>query len=175
MSRILIRDADLTPGTGRTVYGRVVPYSIAEEVNDGAGFYREMFAPGAFTRSIRERGSKIKLFIGHDRRKLPVGKAVELREEPDGVHAAFDIAETRDGDDALAAVRSGVVDSFSIGLRGIRHRIQDDVTVRTEAVLYEVSLVGIPAFVGAEIAGVRSNQFVISRAVAQARLDLFDW
>jgi len=176
LSDILFRDAELSSGAGRTVFGVVVPYGQVVEVNDGAGPYRECFEFGAFDRSIRERGAKVRLFDSHNTRKLPIGRAVELHERADGLHAAFEIAATRGGDDALELVRSGVVDSFSISFRGIRERRDGDVVVRTEAALREVSLVGLPAYPGAMVAGVRSTTpLVIPRSVAQARLDLLDW
>jgi HK97 family phage prohead protease len=170
---LLFRNASLSPGNGRTVFGRAVPYGEVVEINEYGDIYRERFERGAFARSIRERGSKIKLFTGHDTRRLPVGRAVELVERMDGLHASFDIASSRDGDDALELVRSGVVDAFSIGFRPMQHRMDGDVVVRTEAALMEVSLVGLPAYPGAEIAGVRS-QLVIPLAVAERRLRLLD-
>ncbi|HRD10511.1 MAG TPA: HK97 family phage prohead protease [Mycobacterium sp.] len=176
MSNILFRSADLSPGTGRTVFGTVVPYGQVAEVSDGGGYtYQERFEFGAFGRSISERGSKVRLFTGHETRKLPIGRAVELQEHVDGLHASFEIAATRDGDDALELVRSGVVDSFSIGFRGVRDRRDGDVVVRTEAALMEVSLVGMPAYPGALVAGVRSQSLVIPRSVAEARLSLLEW
>lgn len=175
-TQILYRSADLAPGTGRIVHGIAVPYGQEAEVSDGYGQpYRERFEFGAFARSIRERGAKVKLFTGHEVRKLPIGRAVELREERDGLYAAFEIAATRDGDDALELVRSGTVDSFSVGFRGIRERMDGAVVVRIEAALMEVSLVGMPAYAGAAVAGVRSQQLVIPRSVAEARLSLLDW
>lgn len=157
------------------MYGTVVPYGQVAEVSDGGRPYRERFEFGAFDRSIRERGNKVRLFDSHNTRRLPIGKAIELREQQDGLHAAFEIAATRDGDDALELVRSGTVDSFSIGFRGIRERQDGQVVVRTEVALMEVSLVGLPAYAGAAIAGVRSQSLVIPRSVAQARLSLLDW
>lgn len=161
------------------MFGIVVPYGQVAEVSDGGRPYRERFELGAFDRSIRERGSKVRLFTGHETRKLPIGKAVELREHTEGLHAAFDVAATRDGDDALELVRSGVVDSFSIGFRGVREHLDGEVVVRTEAALMEVSLVGIPAYPGATVAGVRAQResLVIPRSVAAARLNLLlsDW
>lgn len=172
---LIYRSADLAPGTGRTVFGVVVPYGQVADVSDGGRPYRERFERGAFDRSIRERGAKVRLFDSHNTRRLPIGRAVELREQSDGLHAAFEIAATRDGDDALELVRSGTVDSFSVGFRGIRERWDGDVLVRTEAALMEVSLVGLPAYAGAAIAGVRSDsQLVIPRAVAERRLQLLD-
>lgn len=175
MSSILYRTADLTPGSGRTVFGVVVPFGQVAEVSDGAGSYRERFEFGSFDRSIRERGSKVRLFDSHNTRRLPIGRATELNERSDGLHAAFEIAATRDGDDALELVRSGTVDSFSIGFRGIRERFDGDVMVRTEVALMEVSLVGLPAYAGATVAGVRSQSLVIPRSVAHARIALMDW
>ncbi|MDQ1304718.1 MAG: uncharacterized protein QG671_545 [Actinomycetota bacterium] len=174
---ILFRTSDVSPGSGRTVHGIAVPYGVVAEVSDGGKPYPERFAPGAFARSIRERGDKVRLFDSHNTRRLPIGRAAELREESDGLHVAFDIAATRDGDDALELVRSGTVDAFSVGFRGIREHVEDGVTVRTEAALMEVSLVGLPAYAGAEIAGVRSQQspLFIPRSVAQARLATLDW
>jgi HK97 family phage prohead protease len=175
LSSIFYRTADLTAGTGRTVFGVVVPYGQVAEVSDGGRPYRERFDFGAFSRSISERGSKVKLFTGHETRKLPVGKAVELREASDGLHAAFELADTTDGRDALELVRSGTVDSFSVGFRGIRDRMDGDVVVRTEAALMEVSLVGLPTYSGAAIAGVRSKEPpFIAKTVAAARLRLLN-
>jgi len=175
LTSILFRTATLEPGSGRRIFGRVVPYGETIAANDGYGEYREMFAPGAFRRSIAERGHKIRLFVGHATRQLPIGKATSLREEADGVHAEFLVAETAAGNEALELVRSGVADSFSIGFRGVRDHRENGVTVRDEAALHEVSLVGVPAYSGAEVAGVRSQQLVIPRSIAEARLSLFDW
>lgn len=159
---------------GRTVHGLAVPYARAAEVDDGFGPYREMFAPGAFSRSIRERAHKVKLYAEHVTRNLPIGRAVELREDDDGLHAAFAVARTRAGDEALELVRSMTVDGFSVGFRGIRHeRDHDGTIIRTEAALHEVSLTGAPAYADAAIAGVRSSVPRLSADTARRRLDLF--
>ena len=173
-SEILYRAASLTPGVGRTVYGLVVPYNQTVEVRDSFSRYKERFAPGAFTRSIAERGNKIRLFVGHDTKKLAIGKPVELHEQPDGVHAAFEISDTTAGNDALESVRNGYADSFSVGFRPLRHRMDGDVLVRTEAALREVSLVGLPNYDGATVAGIRAEGPVIARTIAEAQLILLD-
>ena len=175
-ANIFYRSAELTPGTGRTVHGIAVPYGQVAEVSDGGRPYRERFEYGAFRRSIAERGHKVRLFGNHELRQFPVGRAVDLREERDGLHVAFDIVATRDGDDALELVRSGTVDSFSVGFSGIRAHEVNGVVVRTEVSLREVSLTALPAYSGAEIAGVRSPQpLVIPRSLALARRSLMDW
>jgi HK97 family phage prohead protease len=175
LSNILFRTADLAAVQGRTVFGIAVPYGQIANVHDGDGrMYRERVEYGALRRSIAERGHKIRLFSNHELRKFPVGKAVELREELDGLHSAFEIAATRDGDDVLELVRTGTVDSFSIGFTSLDGHWDNDVFVRTELALREVSLTAMPAYSGAEISGVRSQSLVIPRAVAERRLKLLE-
>lgn len=179
----LIRSTELTPGSGREIYGRAVPYDVVIKVpdDDYSCWIREKFVPGSFARSIKERGHKVKLLTSHDRRKLAVGRAVDLREEIDGLHASFEVAKTRDGDELLELVRSGVVDCFSIGFEPVRnHREHDrkngDLVTRLEAKLVEVSAVNFPSYEDALIGGVRSqSSLVIPRAVAAARFELMDW
>lgn len=60
--------AELRSGEGRTVHGTIVPYNEATTVRDFDGEFQEMFAPGAFRRSIAERGHKLKLLVSHDAR-----------------------------------------------------------------------------------------------------------
>lgn len=157
---------------GRRVFGIVCPYGVVAEIAEFGGQYEEMFAAGAFTRSVAERGAKIKLLAQHDRGRFPVGRAVSLVEQDDGLHGEFAIPRTREGDDVLELIRSGTLDSFSVGFRPIRDRTEAGVLVRLEAALQEVSLVGMPAYPGAQIAGVRASQpqFVISRSLAEAAL-----
>jgi HK97 family phage prohead protease len=182
LSKILYRTAELdTLVEGRTIHGLAVPYEqitgIAERDEGGRLVeYREKFAQGSFARSITERGHKVKLLVGHDQRKLAVGRAVELREERDGLHAAFQVSDTSAGNDLLTLVRDGIVDSFSIGFTAIRDRWEGDLRIHQEAGLREVSAVNWPAYPGAAIAGVRSEQqLVIPRGLAEARLSLLDW
>ena len=126
-------------------------------------------------------GTRSSFLTQHDRGKLAVGKAVELREEPDGLYSSFEVANTRDGDELLELARSGVIDSFSIGFQPVRDRrerdrVNGDLIVRLEATLTEISAVNFPAYEDAVIAGVRSQSPIcIPRSVAEARLSLLDW
>lgn len=160
-SRVLADDIDIRESSeGRTVFGTVVPYGKVAEVNDGAGPYREMFAPGAFARSIAQRADKVKLLTNHDGRKLPVGRATLLEERDDGLYGEFLVS--RNASHLLDDVSDRIVDSFSVGFRGIAAKKTDGVVVRTEAALREVSLVGFPAYADARIGGVRSESIDIA-------------
>lgn len=149
-----IREAD---ESGRTVFGRFVPYGEPATVNDGDGPYRERFAPGAFTRSLEQTASKVSMFVQHDRRAIPLARGlVDWQETDGGLDGAFRLIDTSAADDALVAIREGVMDSFSVGFRGLRAEQDGDTTVRTEAALLEVSLVTSPAYSGALVGGVRT-------------------
>jgi hypothetical protein len=159
-NNILLRESSSairTDSTGRTIYGIGVPFGQIAVCDDGYGQYAERFEVGAFARTIAERGDKIRLFSVHSAsRNLPLGRATELVEQPDGLHVAFALGETQDADEALSLVRDGIVDAFSIGFRPVAEHREGDVLVRTEVELIEVSLVGLPAYSGAVVAGVRS-------------------
>lgn len=149
-----------TFGGGRTVAGIVAPFNSPAEINDQLGRYTETIAPGAFTRTITERGvGRVKLLTLHDRTLLPIGRATVLREESAGLYGEFSIAMTDRGDEAIALITNGGLDAFSIGFRSIRDRWNARRTERTliEVRLDEVSLVWAPAYEQAQIMALRSK------------------
>lgn len=174
MPELLYRYAPLEQGDGRTIFGRAVPYGQVTKAQERSGrIVREKFEYGAFGRSIRERGHKVHLRVEHNAMSLPIGVAESLEERSDGLHAEFRVSDTSDGNDALRLVSDGVLDAFSIGFVPIKHRWDDDVIVRTEASLREVSIVADPAYEGAEVAGVRSSLGrILTADIARRRLNL---
>lgn len=186
LSRAFMADIEVrSDGTGRTVHGILVPYEQVARVSDGGPAYQEMFARGAFARDISARAgdfSRVKLLFQHDSNN-PIGRAVDLRDDPAGVIAAFRVTpEAQRGEEALALVRDGVVDSFSVGFRAITHEKRDGVVVRTKAGLREGSLVTFPAYAGALVSGLRAldpvnaslaQQLLTQLAVADAQIDPF--
>lgn len=147
-------------GDGRTVYGLAVPFDRESVVDDGYGKYREVFRHGAFTRTINGGVKRVKLYVNHSHRRggEGVGVAHELREDRAGLVGEFRVVETPDGDSALAKVRAGVFDAFSVGFAEVpgKDRKTRDLVERLEVKLREVSLVSFPAYEDAVISGVRS-------------------
>jgi HK97 family phage prohead protease len=158
LQRTLAHDLS-TRGDGRTVFGIAVPFDQEARVNDGAGWYTEIHKRGSFAKSLRERGDRIKLLVNHDKlQRLPIGRATMLREDAAGLYGEFRVSQTREGDEALTLINDGVVDAFSVGFAPIKEReVRPGVIERTETSLGEVSVVSFPAFVGAAIAGIRSD------------------
>lgn len=148
---------------GRTVFGIVVPFNVETRVDDGDGKgpYTEVIRHGAFAKTIRERGSSIKLVLNHDKyNRLPVGVGRQLTEQTAGLYGEFHISDTREGNDTLTLVRDGVVDAFSVGFNPIIPGPHDPlprskVVERTEVRLDHAALVGFPAYDGARIMGIR--------------------
>ncbi|MBT2271405.1 HK97 family phage prohead protease [Rhodococcus cerastii] len=177
MSQIITRatSTDLSiRSDGRTVHGIAVPFNSPTDIRDFEGEYEESFKFGAFTRTIAERGSRVKFLAHHDSRAMPLGRATLLREDPAGLYAEFRVSETQAGDEALELIRDGALDGFSIGFRAIRETWSRsrDVRTITEAALLEVSAVNFPAYDPARIAGVRSKITTLTPEQAAARLRL---
>ncbi|PVA36497.1 HK97 family phage prohead protease [Mycobacteroides abscessus] len=142
----LIRSSALELPPDGTVRGLLVPYGQVRDQSDN-GTYRERFEPGAFARSIRERGDKIRVFDGNHK---PIGRVANLWEQPDGLYAELELQGARSG-------------ALSVSFRPVRERQDGDVLVRTEAALMEISV------------GVQRSETRIANSVAVARLKLLDW
>ena len=155
LSRAFVADLSAR-SDGRTIAGIVVPYNTEALVSDGGKPYREMFAPGAFKRSYSMK--RIPLLSQHDMSRNPLGVADRdaWREDAAGLYAEFRVSATQAGDEALALVRDGALDSFSVGFRPVKHSKRDGVVVREEAALRETSLVTFPAYEDARISAVRA-------------------
>ena len=159
-------------GDGRTIAGIVVPYERVARVSDGGPSYDEMFRRGAFAKTIRERGDRVKLLSQHNSRTNPLGRAVELREDNAGLYGEFRVSKTQAGDEALELVRDGALDSFSVGFAPVNHVTEGGVKVRTEVKLREASLVTFPAYEDAMITGVRSTLDALANMTAEERAEL---
>jgi HK97 family phage prohead protease len=156
----------------RIVGGIAVPWNETSYMTgDPKG---ERFLPGALTRSVKARGSLLKLFRGggngHDLSR-PIGRPVNLdARHPDGFYTQWRIANTPDGDAALREIGEGMLDSFSIGFRALKsQRGQDGAREVVEADVAEVQLLPIGAYAGARVLEVRAP--VTGAAEIQAWLD----
>lgn len=154
---------------GRTVDGVCVPYDEVSYLTPNPDGERVM--RGAFAKSARQRGGKVFLFRGHDHGH-PVGRAVDFRDEPDGLHGSFQIRASSLGDETLSDLNDGYLPGMSVGFRALQaRRGKDGATEIVEAQLMEVSLVAIGAYDGARVLAVRS-MFNVGHSPAKIPLDL---
>jgi uncharacterized protein len=145
---------------GRRLEGIVVPYNVETRI----GGYTESFTLGAFADADPEH---VPLFAPHpdrDRPSLPIGRAVELHEEPAGLLGAFRVSAVPAGDHVLELVRDGAVRGLSVGfvpLPGGDRWNRDRTRVeRVRAHLVEVSVVPFPAYPDAQITAVRATELL---------------
>lgn len=159
-------------GDGLLLEGVAAPFDQPTEIHDAGGSFVESIAPGAFAKTIRERADKIKVFVGHDTRSLPVGRAVRLTEERTGLYAALQLSDTQTGREVATLARDGVVTGLSIGFEAMRDEWSNRRSERRllEVRLLEISVVTWPAYANAQVDSVRSS--FSSLAVARRRLDL---
>lgn len=148
----------------RVLAGTVVPYSQQIRV----GGYIEQFARGAF---VDADAAKVPLLVAHRHASLPIGRAIELRDEPNRLAGEFQLAETADADEVLSLARAGVPLGLSVGFAPIENRWTRDHkwVVRVRAHLAEVSVVGIGAYPGAQVETVRANAPVATPLLHLAR------
>lgn len=165
-------------GDGRTVRGLAAPFNAPATIQDWSGSFVETILPGAFSRTIRERGDRVKFRVEHaDGAVWPIGRATSLTEESVGLVAELRVSNTTAGNDALELIRDGVLTGLSIGFRvppggdsWSPNRSRRDLH---EIRLLEVSVVGEPAYSEAKVLAVRSA-LSPHLTVARQRLELLE-
>lgn len=136
--------------TRRRITGLAVPYGVVATKNG----QRYSFTAGSLRWSDT---SRVKLLMQHDRSQA-IGKAVELRDTPEGLYATFSVARGAEGDRALSLAEDGVMDGLSVGLAdGAKFDNRDDVFVSVDAPLAEISLTPHPAFDDARVSSVAAE------------------
>lgn len=161
MNELLIRS--FTPdieirsgGDGRTVEGIVVPFGVAQYIDQSL---TEQFASGAFDHQA-SAVSRIKFTRGHQSQGgVIIGRALAMGNDAAGLRMSFRISETVAGDETLALIKDGVLTDLSVGFRDSRHRrLPNGVIERTRADLFEVSSVSEGAYgESAQVLSVRNQ------------------
>lgn len=143
--------------TGRTLEGYANVFDVKDLVGD-------IVHPGAFAKTLLERGGKVKFLWQHDIGE-PIGRPVELREDANGLFIKAIISDTQRGRDALALLHDGAIGEMSIGFDTVKGGLdysKDTLTGDTirnlrELKLYEVSLVTFPANESAVVTGLKQE------------------
>ena len=146
-----LRSADVGK---REIVGVVAPYNqVTHLVADPGG---EVLLPGAFTKSITERATKIPLFLNHDHAVI-YGFSSQWTDSPTELTGVFKVRDGAAGDQILADARDGYLPGMSIDFKPVLFkRRADGVVAVREAKLPGVSLVTIPAYEGAAVLGTRA-------------------
>ena len=126
---------------GRSLSGVVVRYGDTARTPYGT----ERFERGAFGDVSK---LDVLLNVQHDETRLlaRTGAGLTLTDTPEALMMAADLPETRDADDALSLVRSGVLRGLSVEFKALRQRFEGGVRVISRAILPGLGLVARPAY-----------------------------
>lgn len=169
MAELLIERAAPTPlepvGDGWTVEGLAVPYGRLQRVSDdGQTFYREAFTMGAFTRDCAKGGRWVNLMLGHrgDDGDRYLGRCLSLREEADGLAAAFRLDRSHP---QAEAARSGELTGWSVSARVYRSREEhaadgEMIVWRELCGLSHIAATPVPQYAGAGVLVARDHELI---------------
>ncbi len=141
----------------RTIKGYVATWT-ADEVGD-------IIKPGAFAKTIRERGPKqtsdgirSKIKCGYNHRRI-IGLPQVLKEDDYGVYAENKVDKTACDDEILEKIRSGTIDSnsFMYDVIDWDWDMESGLRVLKEIRMYEEGPVDFPANEAAVILGLKSH------------------
>ncbi len=120
----------------------------------------DVVAPGAFTNSLKMRGSsEIRMLFQHDPAE-PVGTWVEVRETDKGLYVLGRLDQNvQRGRELNSLLETGGIDGLSIGFKTIAAKNDRTRKLRilTKIDLWEISLVTFPMLDGARVSQVKSE------------------
>jgi phage head maturation protease len=154
-STLHVRDG----GDGRTLEGPLLPWNVEAVVLDRGRRVTEVFERGAL---VDVDPTRVPLTATHprDAGTLPIGVTLSIDERADAAWGSWRVSRTALGDEVLSLAADGVPLGLSIGFMevpgGSRWSPDRRRVVRTRAALDHVAVVRRAAYVGAEVAAVRS-------------------
>lgn len=149
--KAMIEDVDMK---SRTVTGYFSRFGNVD--HDG-----DMLMPGAFTKSIKERGFESKNIIPHIldhdiHITLKQLSKPKLYEKTDGGFFESKVSDTTNGIDTLKLYRDGVINQHSFGFKTIQKADKQSYKEIKEVLLYEISTVTLGANENTPFTGFKS-------------------
>lgn len=154
---------------GRTLTGHGAVFNEWTTINSWEGRFKERIAPGAFKKTLRENGARVRLQFDHGRHpligSLPIGSIRKLKEDARGLFVEARLADNWLIQPLRDAIAEGSVDgmSFRFTVIGERWDESGDLPERTitEVKLDELGPVVWPAYAGTDV-GVRAAELARS-------------
>lgn len=183
MSELLLRTVDFeirASDDGLTLDGYAAVFNAPTRIDSWEGRFDEVIAPGAFNKTIRDKGPKgIRLQFDHGTHPLigsiPLGVFSELKEDKRGLHVKARLSDNWLIEPVRDAIRDGAVSGMSFRFRVIREEWDEtgDVPVRTllEVELAEAGPVVWPAYDQTSV-GVRAQEIASTLMDPEQRRDL---
>lgn len=141
-------------GEGRTINAEVVRYGVVGNTSYG----RTKFLPGSVT--VHAEMSRVKLLQMHDQERS-IGYLASYDDTAERLNASFKVADTTEGNNALAGVSNKTRDAVSLGVTVREYSFEDDGTLVVSASdLNETSLVTLPAFQDSRVESIAASRKV---------------
>lgn len=103
---------------GRTIEGYAATFDAPYKVREAGATFVERISPGAFAKSLRERGDKVQCLFNHGNDpaigKLPVGLWTELTEDSHGLRVFGRLLDTPQAESVRVAIAAGAIDKMSV-------------------------------------------------------------
>jgi HK97 family phage prohead protease len=150
----------------RTLFGYAAVFNEWTEIHGWEGHFRERIMPGAFAKTIQERGDRVKILYDHGMDPTlgnkPLGKIRELREDDRGLYYEVALLDTDYNRNFLIPAVEADTLGASFRFRVTKDDWDDEPdmperTIREIGPLHELGPVTFPAYEGAT-AGVRNRQ-----------------
>jgi phage head maturation protease len=166
MTDVLVRAFEATlavrdDGDGRTLEGPLLPWGVEARVLDRGRLVTEVFERGAL---VDVDPGRVPLTATHprDAGTLPIGVTLAIDERAEAAWGSWRVSRTALGDEVLELARDGVPLGLSVGFMevagGSRWSPDRRRVTRTRAALDHIAIVRRAAYVGAEVAAVRSAE-----------------
>lgn len=163
-----------------TLEGYAAVFGVETTIDSWEGKFVERIAPGAFRKTLAERGDRVKVLFNHgfdpSIGDKPLGKPETIREDRKGLFVRVPLDDTSYNRDLVASLRSGALDgqSFRFSVRRDEWDPGDGsgLPIRTirEVVLHEFGPVTFPAY-EATTAGVRARAAYLAWRTAHPATD----
>jgi HK97 family phage prohead protease len=147
---------------GLTLEGYAAVFNSPTRIDSWEGTFDEVIAPGAFSKTIRERKPVMQFDHGHDiaTGSVPIGAIEDIREDKLGLFVSARLHDNARVEPIRQAIASGAIDGMSFRFRVVREEWDEsdkDIPVRTikEVELFELGPVVFPAYESTTV-GVRS-------------------
>lgn len=162
---------------GNTLIGYGAVFNETTRIDSWEGRFDEQVAPGAFTKTLAERGDKVKILFDHGLDpsigNKPIAAINTLEEDDKGLRLEATFIDRPYAHDIREAIKAGAIDgmSFRFSVKKDEWDDEPDIPLRTlkEVRLLELGPVSFPAY-EATTAGVRSQtafQAFVSERTAQ--------
>ena len=152
-------------GDGSLLVGYAAVFGEDTVIDSWEGKFIERVAPGAFRKTLKERGDQVKVLFNHGMDPQigdkPLGKPSVMREDEKGLYVEVPLDDTSYNADIKALLRSGALDGMSFRMTVLEDKWDQPEAGLPERTikqirLYEFGPVTFPAYAATQ-AGVRAH------------------